>query len=123
MVIALWIAQAWLTFNFVLHGFMMWSPPKSDQRGMGYMLEIPPRFRRFIGAAEILAGPGLILPALTGILPWLTPLAAVGLIIVMLGALIFHIRRKEYPNIGMNLVLLVLAVFVAYGRFGVIPLV
>jgi uncharacterized membrane protein YphA (DoxX/SURF4 family) len=86
------------------------------------MLEIPSGFRRFIGTAEILAGPGLILPVLTGILPWLTPLAAVGLIIVMLGALIFHIRRKEYPNIGMNLVLLVLAVFVAYGWFGVNPL-
>lgn len=81
------------------------------------MLAISPGFRRFIGVAEILAALGLILPWLSGILPSLTLLAAVGLIIVMIGAVIFHIARREYPNIVLNLVLLVLAAFVAYGRF------
>ena len=85
-------------------------------------MAIPAGLRRFIGAAEILAGIGLILPALTGILPWLTPLAAVGLIIVMVGAVIFHIPRKEYPNIAFNVILLALAAFVAYGRFVLVPL-
>ena len=122
MNIVLWIVQVLLTLNFLYHGWLMWSPPKSTQQGMAYILAIPFGFRRFIGAAEILAGIGLILPALTGILTWLTPLAAMGLIIVMVGAVIDHIQRKEYPNIGLNLVLLALAVFIAYGRFVVIPL-
>ena len=122
MNIVLWIVQILLAFNFLFHGWLMWSTPKSVQQGMAYMLAIPTSFRRFIATAEMLAGVGLILPALTGILPILTPLAAVGLIIVMVGAVIFHTRRKEYPNIVMNLVLLALAFFLAYGRFVVIPL-
>jgi hypothetical protein len=88
---------------------------------MAYITAIPTGFRRLIGVAEILAGIGLALPTLTGILAWLTPLAAMGLIIVMVGAVIFHIPRKEYPNIVFNLVLLALAAFVAYGRFVVVP--
>ncbi len=72
--------------------------------------------------AEVLAAIGLILPWLTHILSWLTPLAAVGLVIVMIGAIIFHIRRQEYPNIIFNLILLVMAAFVAYGRFVLVPL-
>lgn len=121
MEIALWIVQILLTLNFLLHGRMMLSPPASAQRGMAYVMAIPTGFRRFIGVAEILAAIGLILPALTGVLPWLTPLAAVGLIIVMVGAAIFHILRREYPNIVFNLVLLALAAFVAYGRFVAVP--
>jgi len=86
------------------------------------MLSIASGFRRFIAVAEVLAGIGLILPVLTGVLPWLTPLAAVGLMIVLAGAVIFHIRRKEYPNILFKLVLLAMTAFVAYGRFVVVPL-
>ena len=61
-------------------------------------------------------------PALTRILPWLTPLAAAGLVIVMASASVFHIRRQEYPNIAFNLILLVLAAVIAYGRLVVAPL-
>ena len=86
------------------------------------MTALQPGFRRFIGVGEILAAIGLILPALTGILPWLTPLAAVGLIILMISAVVFHIQRKEPLNIVLNMVLLALAVFIAYGRFVVVPL-
>lgn len=84
---------------------------------MEYVEAIPLGLRRFTAIAESLAGVGLILPWITGILPWLTPLAAVGLVLVMIGAVIFHIPRKEYPNIVFNLILLVLAAFVAYQRF------
>jgi hypothetical protein len=84
---------------------------------MAYVLAIPPRLRRFVGVAELLAAAGLILPWLTNILPWLTPLAATGLVIVMIGAVVFHISRREYPNIVFNLSLLALAAAVAYGRF------
>jgi uncharacterized membrane protein YfcA len=56
------------------------------------------------------------LPALTNILSWLTPLAAVGLVIIMLGAIVVHLRRGEIPNTVFNVVLLLLAAVVAYGR-------
>jgi hypothetical protein len=71
---------------------------------------------------EVLAAAGLFLPGLTGILAWLTPLAAVGLVIVMIGALGFHVIRREYPNLVVNLILLTLAVIVAYGRSVLAPL-
>jgi uncharacterized membrane protein YphA (DoxX/SURF4 family) len=122
MNIALWIAQGLLVLDFLIHGWMMWSPPQNLIKGMEYIKAVPPGFRRFIGVAEILACLGLILPGLTGILPWLTPLAAVGLIIIMLSAMVFHIQRREYPNLGLDLILLVLSVFVAYGRFILSPL-
>jgi hypothetical protein len=89
---------------------------------MKYIYDLPAPFRLFIGLAEVLAAAGLILPGLTGILAWLTPLAAVGLVIVMVSALGFHIVRREYLNLVANLILLTLAVIVAYGRSVLAPL-
>src|SRR5215203_1302828 len=76
----------------------------------------------FIGTAEILGGLGLVLPALTNILPVLTPIAGVGLALIMLLAAIFHVRRGEYQAVIINLVLGLLAAFIAYGRFFLVPL-
>ena len=76
---------------------------------------------RPIGTLEVLGAIGLMLPALTGILTWLTPLAAAGLVLLMIGAALTHLRRIEYRNIAVNAVLLILAAFVAYGRFFVLP--
>ncbi|MCB0044674.1 MAG: DoxX family protein [Caldilineaceae bacterium] len=76
----------------------------------------------FIGISELLGGLGLVLPALTGIWPVLTPLAALGLALIMVLAIIFHAMRRESQAIVFNVVLLVLAVFVAYGRFTLVPL-
>ena len=122
MDIALWIAQVLLAFDFVVHGWVMWFPSKTLPMGLPYIQEIPTGFRRFIGTAEILAGIGLILPGLTGILPWLTPLAAIGIIILMLSAIIYNIRRKDYNQMKRNLMQLALAVFVAFGRLVILPL-
>ena len=77
---------------------------------------------RLIGILEILGAIGLILPAVTGIWPWLTPLAAAGLVLTMVGAMIVHGRRGEFSSIWMNIVLLALAAFVLFGRFIVVPL-
>jgi hypothetical protein len=71
-----------------------------------------------IGALEVLAAIGLILPAALGIAPVLTPLAALGLVATMIGAAAVHARRKEMQAIPVNVVLLLLAAFVAWGRFG-----
>ena len=85
------------------------------------MEDFSQRAVRLIGALEVLGAIGVVAPALTGILPWLTPLAALGLVLTMIAAALTHLRRKEYGNIAVNAVLLVLAAFVAYGRFFVLP--
>jgi uncharacterized membrane protein YphA (DoxX/SURF4 family) len=119
----LWILQVVLALTYLSHGWLMLTVTTAvPQPMMAYILDIPVGLRRFIGVAEVLAGVGLVLPALTSILPWLTPLAAAGLALVMLGAVIFHAQRREYPNIAFNLVLLAIVAFVAYGRFVAVPL-
>ena len=77
---------------------------------------------RLIGALEVLGAIGLVLPAFTGVLPWLTPLAAVGLALLMMGAMITHLKRGEYPNMIANIVLFAFTVFVAFGLFTALPL-
>ncbi len=119
MNIALWVVQILLGFAFVFHAYVLLRPsPERLQSGMSYVLDMSPRLRMFAGVAEGLAGFGLVLPGLLRILPWLTPVAAAGLVVLMLGAIVFHVRRREYPNIGLNAVLGVLAAIVAWGRFG-----
>lgn len=115
---ALWIVQILLALAFGMAGFMKATQPKEKlAKQMGWVNDFAANTVKGIGALEILAAIGLILPMLTGILPILTPLAAVGLILTMIGAAVTHLRRKETPMIAINAVLLVLAAFVAYGRF------
>mgnify|MGYP001223020344 CR=1 FL=1 len=103
---------------FLLAGFLKAFRPLDDLANrMTWVAAVPPSLVRFIGAAEILGAIGLVLPALTGVVPWLTPLAAVALVLVMVGAAAFHASRSEYSNIGTNAVLLVLVAMVAYGRW------
>jgi uncharacterized membrane protein YphA (DoxX/SURF4 family) len=118
MNIALWIVQALLAIAFGMAGLMKITQPKEKLAAQQPWVEdFAPTTVKLIGTLEVLGAIGLILPLLTGILPWLTPLAAVGLALTMLGAMATHLRRHEHPNLIANLVLLVLAAFVAYGRF------
>ena len=121
MNIVLWILQVLLALAFFIHGRMMLQPPTQAQPGMSYIHDLPAGLRRFIGVVEILGGIGLILPALVNVLPILTPIAATGLVIIMVLAAMYHVPRREYPNIVLNLVLAALALFVAYGRFVLFP--
>ena len=75
-----------------------------------------------IGALEVLAAVGLVLPAALGIVPVLVPLAALGLVMIMVGAVITRIRRHEAKFMVADLVYLALAGFVAWGRFGPEPI-
>jgi uncharacterized membrane protein YphA (DoxX/SURF4 family) len=118
MNIGLWVLQVLLGLFFIFHSYLMLRPPQMVQGGMKYVLEMPAGLRLFAGVAEGLAGLALIFPAWLRILPWLTPLAAAGLVLLMLGAIIFHVRRKEDPNIGLNAVLGLLALVIVWGRFG-----
>lgn len=118
MNIALWIVQALLAIAFAMAGLLKITQPKEKLAvQMGWVDNFTPTTIKVIGALELLGALGLILPLLTGVLPWLTPLAALGLALTMLGAMATHFRRGEYMNLVANVVLLLLAVFVAYGRF------
>jgi hypothetical protein len=118
MNVALWVLQVLLGVFFVFHAFVMLRPSPG---GMKYILEMSTPLRRFAGIAEGLAGLALVIPPLLHVLTWLAPLAAAGLVVLMLGAIVFHIQRREYPNVGFNAVLGVLAGVIAWGRFGPYP--
>ena len=123
MNITLWVVQILLALAFVMAGIMKVTQPVDRlEARMGWVKDVGPRGVRLIGTLEILGAIGLIFPAVTGILPWLTPLAATGLVLTMIGAMITHGRRGEYSQIGINVVLLLLALFVAYGRFVIVPI-
>ncbi len=121
MSIALWIGQILLAIVFLMAGGMKTtqSREKIDESGFA---DFSLGTVRLIGVLELLGAIGIVLPALTGILPWLTPLAAIGLALTMIGAAITHLRRSEYPNIIVNAVIFALAAFVAYGRFVLAPI-
>jgi uncharacterized membrane protein YphA (DoxX/SURF4 family) len=121
----LWILQIFLAVVFAWHGwlYVTWSASSEawhEKQHPGKPLGLSPAVRTFIGICELLAAVGLIIPSLTGILSWLTPLAAVGLIIVMIGSAAFHLKRQEYANVAISLVLVVLCVMVAYGRSSIV---
>lgn len=123
MNLALWIVAIVLSASFAGSGLLKLLVPKDKlvSSGQGWAQDYTPTSIRLIGVVELLGAAGLILPAVTHIAPILVPLAAVGLVLVMVGAAAVHARRKEAMNIGVNAVLLALAVFVAWGRFGPYP--
>ncbi|MFC6086195.1 DoxX family protein [Sphaerisporangium aureirubrum] len=120
MNIALWVVAGLLALLFIAAGVMKMIQPKEKlaASGLGWVEDFSPGAVKAIGAVDALGGLGLVLPAITGIAPVLVPLAAVGLALTMVGAVFVHARRKEYPVVAFNIVLLVLCVFVAWGRFG-----
>ena len=117
----LWAAQLGLALVVLAHGLLFLFPPEA-LRKIAKQMPLPAGFMQFLCVAEILAAPGLILPGWTGILPWLTPLAASGLVPIVGGAALFHLSRREIPPALVTAVLLALAAFVAYARWFVIPL-
>jgi putative oxidoreductase len=120
---ALWVVQVLLGLAFLGAGFMKLSQPYEAMAAQAaWMGDVPEPVLRFIGLAELLGGLGLILPAATRIQPWLTPLAAAGLTLVMLLAALFHVARGELSLLVPNVVLGLLAAFIAYGRYKVAPI-
>ncbi|MEH0845358.1 DoxX family protein [Micromonospora sp. CPCC 205711] len=119
----LWILQILLAAVFAGAGLTKLTQPKEKLLDrMAWVRDVPLTQVKALGAAELLAALGLILPGLTGIATVLTPLAAVGLVIVMIGAIVVHARAKETPAVAVTVVLLILAAIVAWGRFGPYPL-
>jgi len=123
--LALWAAQVLLAVLYLMAGFMKLVQPIDALVGMGmaYAGALPEAFIRFVAFMEILGAIGLLLPAATRILPWLTPLAAVGLSFVQLSAIVVHAMRGETAmTLPVNLVLLALSLFILWGRWQKAPI-
>jgi hypothetical protein len=115
----LWILQVLLALAFLAAGGTKLITPKAKLHDrMAWVDDFSEPMVKFVGAVEVLGALGLILPAATGIAPVLTPLAATGLAIAMIGAVITHLRRREAKLIGAPVVLFIIAVVIAWGRFG-----
>ena len=114
---ALWIVQVLLALAFFAAGAMKLTQPIDALAAqLAWPGDVPEGLVRFIGAAELLGAIGLIVPAATRILPWFTPLAALGLGLIMVLATVFHITRGEFIAVPVTLVQFALATFVVYGR-------
>jgi len=115
----LWIVQGILAGVFLMTGTMKLLQKKEGLVDkMGFVEDYTQQQIYAIGILEIAGAMGVILPWATGILTWLTPLAAIGLAMTMIGAFLTHLRRKELIPMGIiNIVLFSLAVFIAAGRF------
>jgi uncharacterized membrane protein YphA (DoxX/SURF4 family) len=118
--VVLWIVAGLLALAFLGAGLMKLGQPRKKlaDSGMGWTEDFSDGAVKGIGALEVLGALGLILPAVFDVAPVLVPIAATGLAVIMLGAIVVHARRKEPQMIVANVVLLALAVFVAWGRFG-----
>ena len=117
MNIALWVIQGLLAVVYLAAGGLKSLQPVRAQEQMPWAKRHTTDYLRRVGVVEVLGALGLILPAATGILPWLTPLAALGLAIVQLLAIFMeHLPSKETKALPMNVVLLVLALCVVVGR-------
>ena len=118
MNIVLWILQGVLAVLFLFAGLTKVSQPKAKlASAMAWVEDFPAGTVKLVGALEVLGAIGLILPWATGIAPVLTPIAALGLVAIMVGAVVTHLRRKEYQPIVINIGLAVAALVVAIGRF------
>jgi uncharacterized membrane protein YphA (DoxX/SURF4 family) len=121
MTYALWTVQTLLAALFVFAGGMKLITPIEEMTAQ-MPLPFPGAFLRFIGVAETLGGLGLIFPGLLRIRPGLTPLAAAGLVIIMIGATVLTLASGMGAMALIPLMVGILAAFVAYGRWRVAPL-
>ena len=112
-----WILQILLGLMFLMTGVMKsFQPIDQLAPSLPWVSDVSVAFVRFIGISEFLAGLGLILPSVLKYKTFLTPLAALGIVLIMIAASAFHISRGETGVIGMNFILAILALYVAWAR-------
>jgi uncharacterized membrane protein YphA (DoxX/SURF4 family) len=121
-----WVLQIVLAVLFLLHGLLFTvaygaAAKRVEARGRPPS-SLPPRFRQFIGVAELAAAFGLTVPPAFHLFSWLAPLAAAGLVLVMVGAVIYHARKSEFPALAGTVVLGALAAVTVFLRVQVVPL-
>jgi len=116
----LWILQIVLALVFTAAGAIKLIQPRDHLAKTlgGWVYDFPAALLKPLGLAELLGAAGLIVPPLVHIAPILTAIAACGLLVTMIGAMLTHARRGEYPNVAINVLLAIMAAVVAWGRFG-----
>ena len=115
--ISLWVAQALLFFAFTSAGLVkLLTPIPQLAAMMPWAGEYSPTFVHIIALIDLAGGIGILLPALTRIMPSLAVLAALGCTVLQVFAMVFHLSRGEAPVLPVNVLLLALAVFVLWGR-------
>ena len=119
MNVVLWIIQVLLALLFLFAGVTKLILPIEE---MTKQMAMPGLFLRFLGVVEVLGALGLILPGLFRIKTWLTPLAAVGLTIIVVGATVITLKIGGGATAMFPLVAALLSAFVAYGRWRLAPL-
>ncbi|MFB9990467.1 DoxX family protein [Deinococcus oregonensis] len=121
--ITLWVLQVLLGALFLATGLMKLAASIAQlATSLPWVTDVPTALVRFIGLAEVAGALGLLLPSLTRIRPNLTPLAALGLVAVMVLAIPFHLSRGEGMMLPMNLILAALAGVIAWGRTRKVPI-
>lgn len=123
MHLTLWIVAGLLALIYLVSGIAKLVLPRARIAGMlgdksEWAADFSPEALKAIGAIEVLAAIGLVVPALVDIAPVLVPLAAAGLVVLMAGAALTRLRRGERKTVAGDLLYLALAAFVAWGRFG-----
>ena len=118
MEIGLWIAQVSLLGIYGAYGVYKIFFTSNAREKMDWAKDRSENYVRFVGVAELLGAVGVVAPMLTGILPWLTPLAAIGLTLIQ-GFAIFteHLPKKEYKILPLNLYFAAMSIFVIVGRW------
>lgn len=120
MNVLLWVLQALLALVFLAHGLLLLMPPPEIQAQM--YASLPPWFWLFLGIAEVAAAVGITLPGATRVMPGLVTAAGAGIVFVMVAATIWHVVRGEMGSTVITFVLLVIAAFVTYMRWKVLPI-
>jgi hypothetical protein len=120
--VVLWFAQVLLALAFSGAGYDQAANYYDARRRLAWVGELPRSLALILGGLEILAAVGLILPALTGVMTWITPSTALALAALMAVAVAFHYSRHEVPQLAFSGFIGLVAVFVAIGRFFVVPL-
>jgi uncharacterized membrane protein YphA (DoxX/SURF4 family) len=117
---ALWIVQVVLAAVFLATGLTKLTQPRAQLAAgpMSWAADVRDVEFRTVGLLEVLGAFGLVLPGALGVAPMLTPLAAVGLALTMIGAIVTHVRMGETDRLAVPLILLALTLFVAIERFG-----
>jgi hypothetical protein len=123
--IGIWSAQILLFLAFGPVGLMktFMSPEALVAMGLGFARDVPHWLLRFIGISELAGALGIVLPALTRVMPFLTPLAALGFVTIQVLAIGFHIMSGDFAMMApLNFALLGLSLFVLWGRTRKLPI-
>lgn len=123
MNILLWILQGLLAAMFLMAGFLKLTQPKEDlKEKMGEWVDaVSDSNFKLIGLLEFLGAVGVVLPMAINVLPLLTPIAAMGLALTMVVAMLMHIKRKEMNKVAPNVALFILSLLVVIGRLLLVP--